>query len=123
MVNSISNVKYVNSTMKKTSIEHNDPKLSSDFPKTEDVKLINNGMEQEFLPNKKAEKMINSMNQFLETTNTELRYLFHDKLDKYYVTLVNANTQEVIREIPPKKLMDMYAEMLEFVGIIVDKKI
>lgn len=75
------------------------------------------------LPAAKAVKMTDSMNKFLETTNTELRFKYHEELDKYYVTLVNAKTAEVVREIPSKKLMDMYAAMLDFVGIFVDKKI
>lgn len=79
--------------------------------------------EQEYLPAEKAKKMTDSMNQFLETTNIELRFKFHDELKTYYVTLVDAKTDEVVREIPAKKLMDVYAAMRDFVGFFVDKKI
>ena len=78
---------------------------------------------QEHLPAEKAKKMTDSMNKFLESTNTELRFKYHDELETYYVTLINSQTDEVVREIPSKKLMDMYAAMCEFVGILVDKKI
>lgn len=71
----------------------------------------------------KAKKMTASLNDFLETTSTKLRYEFHEKLEKYYVTLVNSETDEVVREVPDKKLMDMYASMLEFIGVLIDKKI
>lgn len=71
----------------------------------------------------KAKKMTASLNDFLETTSTKLRYQFHEKLEKYYVTLVDSETDEVIREVPNKKLMDMYASMLEFIGVLIDKKI
>lgn len=79
--------------------------------------------EQGHLPAEKAKKMTDSMNKFLESTNTELRFKYHDELETYYVTLINSNTDEVVREIPSKKLLDMYAAMCEFVGIFVDKKI
>ena len=71
----------------------------------------------------KAKKMTESLNDFLETTSTKLRYEFHEKLEKYYVTLVDSETDQVIREIPNKKLMDMYASMLDFIGVLIDKKI
>lgn len=80
--------------------------------------------EEEYLPPEKAKRMTDSFNQLLEdTTNTKLRYEFHEELERYYVTLVNSETDQVVREIPNRKLMDMYAAMLEFVGIFVDKKI
>ena len=86
-------------------------------------KISTETLEQEHLPAEKAKKMTDSMNKFLESTNTELRFKYHDELKTYYVTLINSKTDEVVREIPSKKLMDMYAAMCEFVGILVDKKI
>ncbi|WP_298470778.1 flagellar protein FlaG [uncultured Psychrobacillus sp.] len=75
------------------------------------------------LPAEKTKKMADSMNKFLETTSTEIRFKYHEELETYYVTLINAKTEEVIREIPSKKIMDMYASMRDLVGFIVDKKI
>ena len=70
-----------------------------------------------------AEKMTESLNKFLETTSTKLRYEYHEKLNKYYVALVDKQTDEVVQEIPNKKLMDMHAAMLDFVGVLIDRKI
>lgn len=75
------------------------------------------------LPMEKAKQMTESMNTFLESTNTQLRFKFHDKLNEYYVTIVDIETDEVVREIPSKKLMDIHADMREFVGLLVDRKI
>jgi flagellar protein FlaG len=71
----------------------------------------------------KTEKVIASMNDFLKASNSHLKFEFHDDLQEYYVTLVDDKTNEVIREIPSKKLLDMYAAMTEYVGLLVDKKI
>jgi flagellar protein FlaG len=71
----------------------------------------------------KMEKVIDSMNDFLKASNTHLKFQFHDELQKYYVAIVDDQTNEVIREIPPKKLLDMYAAMVEYLGLIVDKKV
>ncbi|WP_108669009.1 flagellar protein FlaG [Peribacillus acanthi] len=71
----------------------------------------------------KVEEIISSMNKFLQPTHTSLKFEFHEKLNEYYVKLIDDKTQEVVREIPSKKLLDMHAAMTEFIGLMVDKKI
>ena len=38
------------------------------------------------------------------------------------VRVIDNNTNEVINEIPNKKILDMVAKMCEMAGILVDKK-
>nr|WP_311284931.1 flagellar protein FlaG [Rossellomorea marisflavi] len=38
------------------------------------------------------------------------------------MTIVDDLTQEVVKEIPAKKFLDMHADMAEFMGLLVDKK-
>ena len=75
------------------------------------------------LPLEKAKRMTDSLNKFMESSNTELRFKLHDELKEYYVTIIDSKTDEVVREIPSKKLMDIHAAMREFVGLLVDRKI
>ncbi|SHM96074.1 flagellar protein FlaG [Gracilibacillus kekensis] len=86
----------------------------------EKIKLLNG---QEELSREQAKSMVDGLNSFLEPSNTSIRYELHDKLDRYYVTVVDEQTEEVVREIPPKKLLDVYASMAELMGFIVDEKI
>ncbi|REB11166.1 flagellar protein FlaG [Sporosarcina sp. BI001-red] len=75
------------------------------------------------LPVKQAKELTAGMNKFLESVDTQLRFKMHDELHEYYVTIVDSKTDEVIREIPSKKLLDMHAEMRKFVGLLIDRKI
>lgn len=68
-------------------------------------------------------RMVDGLNSFLKPTFTSIRYEYHEKLDRYYVTVVDKDTEETIKEVPPKKLLDVYASMAELAGLIVDKKI
>lgn len=77
----------------------------------------------EILPAEKALKMTESINRFMETTNTNLRFQYHEALKEYYVTIVDSKTNELVKEIPSKKLMDIYAAMRDFLGLMVDHKI
>lgn len=72
---------------------------------------------------KQLTEVIDSMNEFLQASHTSLKFVLHEELNEYYVTLVDDLTQEVVKEIPSKKMLDMYAAMTEFVGLMVDKKI
>ncbi|MCA0150557.1 flagellar protein FlaG [Rossellomorea vietnamensis] len=71
----------------------------------------------------KLQNVVQGMNEFLSASNTHLKFEFHDRLKEYYVTIVDDVTKEVVREIPAKKMLDMYAAMTEFVGLMVDQKV
>ncbi|WP_099354880.1 flagellar protein FlaG [Fredinandcohnia onubensis] len=70
-----------------------------------------------------VQQCIDSLNRFLEPNNTSLKFELHEELNEYYVTIVNNETHEVVREIPSKKILDIYAAMTDFLGFVVDKKI
>ncbi|MEI2664771.1 flagellar protein FlaG [Rossellomorea sp. LJF3] len=71
----------------------------------------------------KMEDVVHGMNEFMSSSNTHLKFEFHDKLKEYYVTIVDDRTQEIVKEIPAKRVLDMHAAMTEFVGLMVDKKV
>ncbi|MEW8970138.1 MAG: flagellar protein FlaG, partial [Mesobacillus sp.] len=75
------------------------------------------------VPKEKLEGVVEGLNKYLQQSQTSLKFQYHEKLQEYYVTLVDEKTKEVVREIPPKKMLDFYAAMTEFLGLIVDKKI
>ncbi|MFC9600271.1 flagellar protein FlaG [Peribacillus butanolivorans] len=71
----------------------------------------------------RVQDVVESLNTFLNPTHTAVCFEYHEKLNEYYVKVVDDVTNETIREIPPKKLLDFYAAMTEFVGIMVDEKV
>lgn len=74
-------------------------------------------------PKEKVKEIVDGMNKFMEASPTALKFEFHEKLNEYYVKIVDEKTKETVREIPPKKMLDYYAAMTEFIGLMVDKKI
>ncbi|AWE06404.1 flagellar biosynthesis protein FlaG [Lysinibacillus sp. 2017] len=71
----------------------------------------------------KLDEAVKSINEFLKTQHKSSKFVFHEGLDKYYVQLVDAETDEVIKEIPPEKLLNAFYEMKKQAGMIVDEKI
>lgn len=68
-------------------------------------------------------KTVQAANKLLEPTQVHIQFELHEKLNEYYVKVINNETDEVIREIPSKEWLDFYAAMAEFMGFLVDKSI
>ena len=52
--------------------------------------------------------------------NAEFSY--HEATKRISVKIVDKDTNEVIREIPPEKTLDMISKMWELAGLVVDEK-
>jgi flagellar protein FlaG len=96
---------------------------AADVLKTDESAVVEGQKETQEISKEQLEKVVKGINEFLQPSQTSLKFKLHDELKEYYVQIIDERTKEVIREIPPKKLLDMYAAMMEFVGLIVDKKI
>jgi flagellar protein FlaG len=55
-------------------------------------------------------------------TNIQSEFGIHEKTNRITVKLVDKETKEVIKELPPEKTLDMIAKMWEYAGLIVDEK-
>ena len=77
----------------------------------------------ERIPKEKLVAKTNEMNEFLEPFSTSLKFQLHEKLEVYYVQIIDTRTDEVLKEIPNKKFLDMYASLAEIAGLLVDEKL
>ncbi|PLT32622.1 flagellar biosynthesis protein FlaG [Bacillus sp. V5-8f] len=90
---------------------------------TNEITANANAVKNKEYSKQEIEEVVDSLNKFLQPSHTSIKFEFHEKLNEYYVTVVDDTTQETIKEIPSKKILDFYAAMTEFVGIMVDKRI
>jgi flagellar protein FlaG len=88
--------------------------IKSEEEKTEGDKAVDVGQLQDF---------VNRLNLMLELTWYDLRFRIHDATHEIMVQVVNRDTGEIVREIPPKKILDMWAEMKRLIGMLMDKKV
>lgn len=79
-------------------------------------------MKQEKITKENVQNRIEGLNKFLESTTTEVKFMLHEGLNEYYVQVINPVTDEVLKEIPNRRFLDMYASMTELMGLIVDEK-
>lgn len=94
------------------------PQQSNVSPKQEEVPQENRKISKDYL-----DKAIKGVNEFLLPSTTSLHFQMHEKLEEYYVQVIDDRTKEVIREIPSKEFLDMYAAMRDVLGLVVDEKV
>jgi len=61
-------------------------------------------------------------NKDFQMTNSRLQFSIHEKTKAIMVKVIDNETKEVIKELPPEKILDMVAAMLERTGLFVDKQ-
>ena len=54
--------------------------------------------------------------------HTEAKFDVHEETKRITIKIVDKDTQEVIREVPPEKTLDMIAKVWELAGLLVDEK-
>ncbi|MNM60955.1 flagellar protein FlaG [compost metagenome] len=59
----------------------------------------------------------------LQGPETTLDISIHDKTHQIMVKVLNKDTGEVIREVPPEKTLDLVAKMMELAGLMIDAKV
>ena len=65
---------------------------------------------------------IERANKSLAGTNRKFEISVHEKTNDIMVKVINTESNEVIREIPPEKILDLIAKLWELAGIIVDER-
>lgn len=66
---------------------------------------------------------VNQLNETLRVFDKRLRFDIHEETNRVMVQVLDAETDEILREIPPEKILDMVASIEEAIGLIVDERI
>ncbi len=80
------------------------------------------GQEQESVAtdSEALKKQISDLNRRLSTT--ECQYGIHEATQRVTLKIVDKETKEVIKELPPEKTLEMIAKVWEMAGLLVDEK-
>lgn len=65
---------------------------------------------------------VETANSSLKLSHTSARFKYHEATKQVSIKIIDDETQEVIKEIPPEKSIEMVEKMLELTGILVDEK-
>lgn len=74
------------------------------------------------LSKEELDKLTKNLNQLMDAFDISARFSVHEATKDIMVRIYNSRTNETIREIPPKKILDMVANMMKLVGMLLDEK-
>ena len=69
-----------------------------------------------------VKSVVDTANDLLKTNRTSAKFKYHEATKQVSIKIIDDVTQEVIKEIPPEKSIEMLEKMLELTGILVDEK-
>lgn len=70
--------------------------------------------------NEQIMKAVEQMNKNM--FNSEAVFGIHEGTNRVTIKIVDKDTKEVIKELPPEKTLDMIAKVWEMAGILVDER-
>lgn len=65
---------------------------------------------------------VEKANQFLLGLKTQFDFKIHEGTGRTVVRLIDKQTHEVVKEIPPEKMLDILESVWDSAGILVDRK-
>ena len=92
--------------------------------KTEHKKNETQNAEQlKEITNEKISRIAEAMDSYVQSIQRELKIQVHEGTGDIMVRVTSQDNGKVIREIPPKELLDLAARMEELAGTLFDEKI
>ena len=71
---------------------------------------------------KQIQAAIEHVNRASKMSRTRCEFSYHEATKRVSIKVFDKDTDEVIREIPPEKSLEMVERMWELAGILVDEK-
>lgn len=96
-----------------TQIDNRIKKVQPQF----DLHNQNTGLSQQDLEN-----AVEQSNRLIFKDDNRFEFKIHERTGRMMVKLVDNETDEVIKEIPPEKILDLVASIWDLVGILVDER-
>ena len=127
-INSVmtSQAQLVSKPAPKTAAEYTDVTLTADTAKVDDTtrvveKAENKSESYDREPSQdQLRKAVEDLNK--KMSNSEVAFGFHEGTNRVMIRIVDKETKEIIKELPPEKTLDLIAKAWELAGIMVDER-
>ena len=73
------------------------------------------------LTREEISSLIEKLNDGVRDIHERMSFSFHEKTHRVVVKIINSETDEVIREIPPKDAIKLLEHIQDFLGMLVDE--
>ena len=66
------------------------------------------------------DELLEKLNMITKVSRVEFRREVHQATGEIMVSILDSDTGEMLRQIPPERVLDMIAEMMKYLGLKVD---
>ncbi|MBO8173155.1 MAG: flagellar protein FlaG [Bacillaceae bacterium] len=77
----------------------------------------------QLLNEEQLQAKLDKINHTVALYNKQLKFEFHKDANQLMVKVINKETHEVIRELPPEEILDLEARIRNMIGILIDEKL
>ena len=125
----INNLSSAGSTPRQQKIEQLEPKAG--LGQVEALRSVPNRFSEQRSEVKRppevtatdVQNMVDDVNKVIRYINERLQFSVHEETNRIMVKVLDRETEEVLREIPPEKMLDLISKLQEIAGLLVDKKV
>jgi len=73
------------------------------------------------LTKENIDNVVDTLNSAAKSVDRRVNFSFNEKTNRVIIKFINGDTNEVIREIPPKEMIKLLERMNDFIGMFVDE--
>lgn len=74
-------------------------------------------------PREELTRVTERLNKVVDALDVAVRFEIHDETGRIVVKVVDRETGDVVRQIPPEQMLKISAEMEKLVGLLVDERV
>lgn len=115
-------VSETHKTVPKTTDKVLDNNLQEKKPKEQVLNQQELQQRKHDLEKNELEKAVEQTNRIIFKDDNRFEFKVHERTGRMMVKLINKETDEVVKEIPPEKILDLVASIWDLVGILVDER-
>ncbi len=80
------------------------------------------GQKEQSASEKQIKDAISRANNTMKNHRTRCEFSYHEETNRVSIKVMDKETEEVIREIPPEETLEMIERMWELAGILIDER-
>lgn len=93
-----------------------------DSPKTQETQNSDKKNDKAVVSERAIIEAIEKANKVTISHNTRAEFSVHEVTKDIMIKIIDTDKNEVIREFPPKKFLDLIAKLWDLAGIVVDER-
>lgn len=71
---------------------------------------------------KQIKDAITRANDKLKVSRTKCEFTYHDEVKRVSIKVIDMDTEQIIREIPPEETIELVKKLWELAGLLIDEK-